>query len=232
MNEETLLIENEQLKSKVQFLEEILNHAPTIIYINQIDEIGDMSTGRNVWVNRRGLDLIGLTQKEIDALGSEFFTKVLHPDDMELTSQSIFHLKVQPEEDVYMGLCRLKAKDGEYIWTHFRTCILKRKPDGTPWQYISIASEFSEQMHSDKQLVAALKEINRLKHEINLKSISKREGEVLKLVVQGLTDRDIAERLFISERTAQTHRSNLIKKMGAKNTASLVALAVESGISG
>jgi DNA-binding NarL/FixJ family response regulator len=60
------------------------------------------------------------------------------------------------------------------------------------------------------------------------KHITGREREVLKLLVEGLTSSEIAERLFISPRTADKHRTNLLKKLGQKNTAGLVRYAIEN----
>lgn len=57
--------------------------------------------------------------------------------------------------------------------------------------------------------------------------ITEREREVLALVVQGLTNREIAERLSISPATARHHVSACISKLGAANRARAAALAVE-----
>ena len=57
--------------------------------------------------------------------------------------------------------------------------------------------------------------------------ISEREKEVLELICQGNTNSEIAEKLFISKRTAEGHRKKLLEKTGCKNTASLVAFAFQ-----
>ncbi|MFW5656479.1 MAG: response regulator [Bacteroidota bacterium] len=59
--------------------------------------------------------------------------------------------------------------------------------------------------------------------------LSKREIEVLKLIAEGLTNSQIAEKLFVSPLTIDSHRKNLILKTGTKNTASLIKFAVEEG---
>ncbi len=59
--------------------------------------------------------------------------------------------------------------------------------------------------------------------------LSTREIEVLKLIAQGLTNQQIAEKLFISHLTVDSHRKNLIIKLGAKNTASLINIAGVQG---
>jgi len=60
------------------------------------------------------------------------------------------------------------------------------------------------------------------------KHVTLREREVLKLLVDGLTSSEIADRLFISPRTVDKHRTNLLKKLGQKNTAGLVRYAIEN----
>lgn len=61
-------------------------------------------------------------------------------------------------------------------------------------------------------------------------SLSKREKEILKLIVLGYTNIEISTRLFISKNTADTHRKNLLRKLNVNNTAGLVRLAYETNI--
>jgi len=61
-------------------------------------------------------------------------------------------------------------------------------------------------------------------------NLTKREVEVVKLIADGLTNSEIAEKLFVSTRTVENHRSNLLQKTGAKNTAALVMYAIQNGI--
>ena len=60
--------------------------------------------------------------------------------------------------------------------------------------------------------------------------LTKREQEVLELIAQGKTNKDIAEQLFVSSTTVDTHRKNLLQKFDAKNTASLIMLAGKAGL--
>jgi DNA-binding NarL/FixJ family response regulator len=57
--------------------------------------------------------------------------------------------------------------------------------------------------------------------------LTRREKEVLLLIADGLTNVEVAEKLFISSTTVDTHRKNLLSKFDAKNTASLVKLAMQ-----
>lgn len=56
--------------------------------------------------------------------------------------------------------------------------------------------------------------------------LSKREIQIIKLVAEGLTSLQIADKLFIAEHTVKTHRKNILRKTGASNTSQLVQLAL------
>jgi DNA-binding NarL/FixJ family response regulator len=60
--------------------------------------------------------------------------------------------------------------------------------------------------------------------------ISSRELEILRLICQELTNAEIAERLFISQKTVDFHRSNLLSKTNSRNVAGLVVYAVRNGL--
>jgi len=60
--------------------------------------------------------------------------------------------------------------------------------------------------------------------------ITDREVEVLKLIADEYSNSEIAEKLFISIRTVDTHRRNLLEKLGVRNTAGLVKYAIQNGI--
>jgi len=61
-----------------------------------------------------------------------------------------------------------------------------------------------------------------------LPKISRREKEVLNLIVQEFTTQEIANQLFISLKTVESHRSNLLAKLNARNSAGLVRIAMEN----
>lgn len=64
-----------------------------------------------------------------------------------------------------------------------------------------------------------------LKTDESAPVVTRREQEVLVLLADGLTNNEIAEKLFVSAATVDTHRKSLIAKLGAKNTPELIKLA-------
>lgn len=72
----------------------------------------------------------------------------------------------------------------------------------------------------------ALQEYQR-SSKIELPVLSRREKEILELIAEGYTNPEIAGKLFISQFTVDSHRKNLLAKLGVKNTASLIRFAVE-----
>jgi DNA-binding NarL/FixJ family response regulator len=63
-----------------------------------------------------------------------------------------------------------------------------------------------------------------------LPTLSRREKEILKLIINELTTAEIAEKLFISIGTVETHRHNMMNKLGVRNTAGLVRVAFTHGL--
>lgn len=80
---------------------------------------------------------------------------------------------------------------------------------------VKLIAGLSQQKNTDKEL------------ENELRQISKRELEVLKLIAVGESNEEIAKKLHISASTIRSHRSNLMSKTGCGNTASLIMFAIK-----
>lgn len=209
----------------------LLNALPAIIYINQIDIPGDMLTVRNVWMNQRAYELVKYQREEIDAMKYSFFPTLIHPDDLEVSPLSYQWAHTAHEELFFVGMHRVRPKDSScYYWLYGQAMVLECYPDGAPKLSLNVAFEISQMMHTDNQFISVLKEIARQKNESRLKLFSSREKQILGLIAKGKTDKEIADELFISIRTAKKHRNNLIEKSGVNNTAKLVAFVTELGL--
>ncbi len=86
----------------------------------------------------------------------------------------------------------------------------------------SIASSLVEQLEEDK------KENN--ENLMKIESLTKREYEVLTLIAEGLNNREIAERLFISEKTVKNHVSNIFRKLDVNDRIQAAIFAFKNNI--
>jgi DNA-binding NarL/FixJ family response regulator len=75
-----------------------------------------------------------------------------------------------------------------------------------------------------------IKNINRKKTARQNTELTDREIEILFHICKGFSNQEIADRLFLSKRTVDKHRENLLLKTGSKNTASLVIYAIKNGV--
>ncbi len=83
---------------------------------------------------------------------------------------------------------------------------------------------------SQEILSGLLHNINRKYQSTGPGELSERETEVLFHICKGFSNQEIAEKLFISKRTVDKHRENLLLKTASKNTAGLVMYAIKNGI--
>ena len=84
--------------------------------------------------------------------------------------------------------------------------------------------------HASDVLIKHITRGSRPKDLRNDIPLTKREIEVLKLIAEEYSNPEIAEELFISVRTVDTHRRNLLDKLDVKNTAGLVKYAIKNGL--
>lgn len=75
-----------------------------------------------------------------------------------------------------------------------------------------------------------LKSLRNKPHENNGKSLTNREKEIIKLVVDGLTNKEIADKLCISVRTVDSHKNNIMQKLNLKSSIELVKYAIKNNL--
>jgi DNA-binding NarL/FixJ family response regulator len=83
---------------------------------------------------------------------------------------------------------------------------------------------------SDKVLEGYIEGRKTLKASSSWDTITQREREILKLVGEGYKNKEIADFLFISTKTVEKHRSNIMRKLDIHTASGLTALAIEKGL--
>ena len=97
---------------------------------------------------------------------------------------------------------------------------IKTVAGGDTYYSSQVSSRLVEHLHSRKRITNP--------QSSGSIPLTKREVEVLRLIASEYSNPEIAEKLFISIRTVDTHRRNLIEKLGVKNTAGLVKYAIKN----
>jgi PAS domain S-box-containing protein len=242
-NKETLLLHkqikslknlNMRLKKDLQqaleenvFLNELVHGVDALIYINRLNEEGKWEI---FWASDKLEELVGFTFEEIKARGlEEHFKDTYYPEHLDFIEDTKKWL-LENHNEKYSAVYKKRTKSGDWIWLYIIGHVFKRKPDGRPDQVLSIGLDLTERINTDKQLRDLLNENLRLKNELLIRNLTKREKQVLKFISKGLTNKDIAKKLNISYHTIDSYRKKLLHKLHLKNTAALVRFAVESGL--
>lgn len=82
-------------------------------------------------------------------------------------------------------------------------------------------------MSGKKYLSAEASDMMKKPHIQDAPTLTRREIEVLQLIADGMTNNEMAKKLFVSVATIDTHRKHLLEKFNAKNTASLIRIATQ-----
>jgi DNA-binding NarL/FixJ family response regulator len=124
--------------------------------------------------------------------------------------------------------------DSNYVKQIFRSgakgYLLKNSDKQTIVKAVETVMQDEEYMDDSIKKILLQESITGHRRSIFEVPLTKREKEILKLIADGMSSQEIAETLFISLRTVETHRLNLNQKLDVKNTAGLVKEAIKRGL--
>lgn len=142
----------------------------------------------------------------------------------------------------YRYSCCMKLKNvyGEYIWFMVDTIVIEADPKGFPIRTLVTSTNIS-QFKKDERVYYNIAKKNRdgvyeimlqgtADNEMSDMNLTRRELGIINLISQGLTNKEIAEKLFISLNTVQTHRKSIMKKTKCSGTAELTTFAFTRGL--
>ncbi|MDR2271370.1 MAG: LuxR C-terminal-related transcriptional regulator [Sphingobacterium sp.] len=171
----------------------------------------------------------------------------IHPDDLNFVfeAEKATLLKMEKmgfgKDILYRtSYCfRMKSADGSYHLFHHQGIHLSQDQEGRFTTALNIHTDISHitTINNHIVLVNAVGDRNYCQldlsvglPELNLPKLSKREMEVLRLLTQGLSSQQIADKLFISPLTVRAHRKNLLKKTTCSNSGCLIKKCIEFGL--
>ncbi|WP_339925204.1 response regulator transcription factor [uncultured Cyclobacterium sp.] len=186
---------------------------------------------------RDGIHSLLSKQENIDVVisaenGKDFFNKLKTGIEPELLLLDL----TMPEMNGFEVLLRLKKKypqikaiaismhdDGNYIMQSIRGgaygYLLKNADEEE--LLLAIDTVLNGKKYFNQEISQRMINIMSLEG-VSPKKLSPKEMEILKLIADGQTTKEIAQKLFISTRTVETHRNNMMKKLEVKNTPELI----------
>jgi PAS domain S-box-containing protein len=182
--------------------------APILIWIADADT-------RCTYFNRFWLEFRGRSLEQEVGNG---WVEGVHPDDQDLCIAT--HTKCFAARQAFRMEYRLRRADGEYRW--LEATGVPRHENNAFRGFLGSATDVTNRRNAgfepDEQAVRAVF------------SLTERERQVLLLISEGRSTKEAALRLGISYKTADSHRSRILEKLGVHETASMVRYAIRAGL--
>lgn len=187
------------------------------------------------YVSENCLKVFGYTAKKMQGMTLEDYSSHIHPDDQEPMThimQYVFQSMKEIPYDQYdqyrfITYHRHRHANGQYFHLYDEQIALCNK-DGqqlflTLYKNISEEKPFSQvKLEISRLEKGSYKVIEEYVPSLFQQVITRREREILRLIQYGQSNKEIADRLYISEHTARNHRSNLFEKAKARNVIELL----------
>lgn len=192
-------------------------------------------------------DILGHNSKEFKSNGVALQEDNYHPEDSKVMSNEIFRkfvaycksLPIGEHKNARFSLNFRYLKGGKsYVKIFRQYVVLETDKEGNPLLSLCICTDITSQKSDDK-IIFSISHFNekRVLEEVSTETffnatdfISKKETEVLKCILKGLTSAEIAEKLKISFFTVKAHRRNILEKTKCKNSPDLLNYALTKGI--
>lgn len=189
------------LISKLDYVEQVFEAADGNTFINSLKDIKPDITFMDI--EMPGMDGINTTKKALE----------IYPD------LKIIALSMYAEEHYYSNMIDAGAKG--FVLKNSRFEDINR----------AITDIYNDKgFFSPEILDAIISNLYKKKVEKTRTDLSEREIEILYNICKGFSNQQIADNLFLSKRTVDKHRENILLKTGSKNTANLVVYAIKNGI--
>lgn len=210
------------IEDKIASIAAVADEFPGVVIIHNV------KTRTVEYMSPRGLKQLNATLEEVKELGPRYHEKYFNPEDARDYVPKIFGLleRNNDQETIsFFQQVRL-AEESDWIWHFSASKIFMRDEDGYPSYSITMAFPIDPEHHNTAKVSRLLEENEFLRKNFSkFRTLSKREQEILKLTTLGKSSSEIAEDLFISIATVETHRRNVKKKLKANSSYELIKYA-------
>ncbi|MCC8408044.1 helix-turn-helix transcriptional regulator [Mucilaginibacter sp. UR6-1] len=183
-----------------------------------IHHITDFSV---IYMCSKGQKLLGVTVQQLREMGTEYYPRYFNMEYMQgLLPKMEALLRDNKKNESFSYFQQVKfAEKNEWTWHITSTGIFMWDDEGKPLLTITVALPIENMKEVEPKAERLLHENIFLKNNAErFSSLSKREVGILKMVAKGKSSPDIAEELFISAETVQTHRRNIKQKLGISSS--------------
>jgi DNA-binding CsgD family transcriptional regulator len=203
------------------------------------------------FLSRNFTSVFGYSRKLFIEGDLQFLIKHIHPEDLhaftffaETATLNATPWKEAKEKAVHECCSRIKHYNGKWIWINQKVIVLSVTPD----RHIDIALLLFDDCTAAKQaelnqhtslieksrkksklleLLASVTNVETKREKLLMgvdkhPSLTPREKEIMKLVSQGLSSKEVANKLFISKHTVESHRKHILQKLSVRNVAQMV----------
>lgn len=192
--------------------------------------IMDASNLNVVWASMKCIDILNLPPVVLkDYSFLEYVVENIHPED-KTKVETYLDLAQQEKVFTFSEILRIKHSDGSWRDVYMNIVVGTRHSNNFPEQLFGCIIDLTDQLNNRHKNKSESFDLNSTTELELISSLSKREMEILSLIVKGFTDKEIGKKLNISYYTADTHRKNIINKLKVRNTASLAFIAGRIGI--
>ncbi len=204
---------------KSAILAEAQKAAPVLERLPGVAIIHDIRDGTVVYMCSKGAELLGVSLETLQAMGPDYYPRFFNP---EQAAEYVPHMldlvaRNNPDETfTFFQQVRIQGYE-DWQWHLSAIRIFMQDKTGAAIATLTLAQHISPENHYTKKVERMLDELTFLREKAtSFSSLGRRELEVLRLLAQGKTSAEIADKLFISARTAETHRRNIRKKLKAR----------------
>jgi DNA-binding CsgD family transcriptional regulator len=210
----------------------------------------DIKSKEYLYVSNNIASTLGYSPEEFYTEGFLKTIKLFPLSQLEIVLEKIFPLMFETlekysttdnVEDIKISYCTLiNHKDGHQHWFLHQITVLVKDENNKAHILIKQVTDINHYKTDDNIIFTVdKKDAHGVYHNVFKKSflskdiehaLSEREIEVLHLMGQGYTSKEIADSLFVSEHTIYKHRKNMLKKMNVKRSGDLLKKAMGSGI--
>ena len=198
---------------------------------------------RYLYVSESIKHIMGYTAHNWIERGPDWVFSTVYPEDVKRLMalhkalfEHYYSLPVNERKDYkYMWEVRVVRKDQVVIWIMQQGSFIEVDAEGKPIVTFDLISDMTAFKKDSVMTLTMFKDIDKPQLKLYFpisgkQTFTKREVELIRLLSEGLSSREIADRLSISHHTVDTHRRNMLKKCSVTDSIRLLSYARENGL--